>query len=207
MPRRAKFSEQQILDVAGLLAADKGPGAATIGAIGAILGAPSGSIYHRFPTRDVLLGRLWLSKAAFFQNRFVEALAHDDPVKAGLEAGLSLPRAVREDLGAARIMMLHRREDFLSGDWPRDMTAEARRLTEQVDEALRRIAKRLFNSAAAKPLRLATLVVLDVPFAAVRRHVSANEVPPPYVDELIASAFECLVQPSARKRRKAHWLG
>jgi AcrR family transcriptional regulator len=60
----------QILDATAAIVAANGPGAATIGAIGNMLKAPSGSIYHRFASRDVLLGRLWLSKAAFFQNRF-----------------------------------------------------------------------------------------------------------------------------------------
>jgi AcrR family transcriptional regulator len=193
MSRRAKFSEAQILDVAGSLVAANGPAAATIGAISAALHAPSGSIYHRFASRDVLLGRLWLSKAAFFQNEFVDAASHKDPRTAGLDAALSLPRAVRADLAAARIMMLHRREDFVSGEWPADMALEAARLATQVEDALKAIAKRLFGSAAAKPLRLATFIVLDVPYAAVRRHVAANEPPPTFVDAYIASIFDCLV--------------
>ena len=92
MSRRSKFSEAQIIDATAALVAGGGPGAATIGAIGALLDAPSGSIYHRFPSRDTLLGRLWLSKAASFQNNFVAALADEDPVAAGLAGALSLPR-------------------------------------------------------------------------------------------------------------------
>ena len=88
MSRRSKFSEAQIIDATAALVAGGGPGAATIGAIGALLDAPSGSIYHRFPSRDTLLGRLWLSKAASFQNSFVAALADEDPVAAGLAAGI-----------------------------------------------------------------------------------------------------------------------
>src|SRR5688500_18253929 len=63
MSRPSKFSAAQILDTAATLVAADGPGAATIGAISARLKAPSGSIYHRFASRDVLLGRLWLDKA------------------------------------------------------------------------------------------------------------------------------------------------
>src|SRR6516165_1285896 len=68
MPRPSRFSEAQILDATAAIVAADGPGAATIGAIGNVLKAPSGSIYHRFASHDVLLGRLWLSKAAFFQK-------------------------------------------------------------------------------------------------------------------------------------------
>jgi len=75
MPRPEKFTEDQTLDAAGALVAASGPSSATIAAIAAAIGAPNGSIYHRFKTRDALLGRLWLSKAAFFQNNFADALA------------------------------------------------------------------------------------------------------------------------------------
>ena len=206
MPRRARFSQQQILDATAGLVAAGGPGAATIGAIGALIDAPSGSIYHRFPSRDVLLGRLWLSKAAFFQNRFAAALARPDAAAAGLEAALSLPRSARADFAGARIMLLHRRDDFLAGHWAADMTAEAARLKHQVDEAMNDIARRLFARARAQALRLANFAILDVPFAAVRRHVAANEEPPAYVDELIAKAYAALIaSPSTvGRRRKAN---
>jgi AcrR family transcriptional regulator len=194
--RPSKFSAAQILDAAATLVAAEGPGAATIGAISARLNAPSGSIYHRFASRDVLLGRLWLSKAAFFQNRFTEALVHADAAKAGLEAALSLPRSARADFAGARIMLLHRRDDFLAGDWPLDMAEEAARLKQQVDAAMKGMARRLFARASAEMLRLTSFAILDLPFAAVHRHVAANELPPPYVDDLIAKAYQALIAPA-----------
>src|SRR5262245_65686223 len=108
MARPEKFTEDRILDAAGALVAGGGPSFATITAIGAAIGAPNGSIYHRFKTRDSLLGRLWLKKATFFQNNFVSALDHPDPYQAGLNAALSLPRSVRADFVGARIMLLYR---------------------------------------------------------------------------------------------------
>jgi AcrR family transcriptional regulator len=195
------FSEAQILDATATIVAAGGPGAATIGAIGAMLKAPSGSIYHRFASRDVLLGRLWLNKAAFFQDRFAAALTHPDPVKAGLDAALSLPRSVRADFAGARIMLLYRRDDFLAGDWPVDMAAEAVRLRRQVEDAMTDIATRLFGCATAETLRLANFAILDVPFAAVRRHVASNEMPPDNVDELIAAAYPALIRPTVTSGR------
>jgi AcrR family transcriptional regulator len=194
MARRSKFSEAQILDAATTLVAEGGTGAATIGAIGALLDAPSGSIYHRFPSRDVLLGRLWLSKAALFQNNFVAALANEDPVVAAVEGALSLPRTTRADFAGARIMLLHRREDFLGDGWPAEMQAEARRLRRQVHDALERITRRLFGRVSAVTLRTATFAVLDIPFGVVRRHVAANEPPPPAVDRLIETASLAIIR-------------
>jgi hypothetical protein len=150
----------------------------------------------------VLLGRLWLSKAAFFQNRFVEALVHPDAARAGLEAALSLPRSARADFAGARIMLLHRRDDFLAGEWPVDMAEEAARLRQQVDAAMKGMARRLFARAGGEALRLATFAILDVPFAAVHRHVAANELPPLYVDDLIAKAYQALIAPARTDNSK-----
>lgn len=194
MARRPRFSEAQILDATANLVAEGGTGAATIGAIGALLDAPSGSIYHRFPSRDVLLGRLWLRTAALFQGNFVSALAaDDDPVAAGLQAALSLPRTARSDLPGARVMLLHRREDFLGDGWPAELQAEAMRLKQQVDDALHRTNQRLFGRASASTLRTTRFAVLDVAFAAVRRHVAANEAPPQAVDRLIETAYLAVI--------------
>lgn len=202
MPKPAKFTGAAIVDAAAALVADGGPSAATVVAIGAALGAPSGSIYHRFPSRDALLGRLWLDKAAFFQDRFAAAFTGAigtgaGPVAAGLEAALSLPRAVRVDLTAARVMLLHRREDFLGTGWPDDMRAEAERLGAQVEQLLTEITRRLFGSTAADARRTATFAVLDVPYAAVRRYVGAGKTPPTRVDDLVRAAYHGVIAANA----------
>src|SRR5215469_4309909 len=205
MARPSRFSEAKILDAAADLVARGGPGAATIGAISAAIDAPWGSIYHRFPSRHVLLGRLWLGKAAEFQDRFVVALAVADPLAAGREAALSLPRSARADFVGARILLLHRRDDFFADEWPAEMRREAARLGRQVEEALADITRRLFKRASPERLRLATLAILDLPFAATRRHVAANEPPPIYVDDLIACAYGALLrsEPGRRPKRRS----
>jgi AcrR family transcriptional regulator len=193
MPRPAKHDESRILSAAASLAAAHGPGAATVTAIAAAIGAPSGSIYHRFRSRDELLGRLWLTKAAFFQARWAEALTHPDPRQAGLDAALSLPRAVREDFEGARIMLLHRREDFLSQGWPAEMQAEAERLGEHIKENLGDVTRRMFGRNTRSARGIVTFAVLDLPFAAVRRFVGAGEPPPPQIDDLIAKAYLAVI--------------
>ncbi|MBA3676484.1 MAG: TetR family transcriptional regulator [Sphingosinicella sp.] len=198
MPRPVKYDESVILRAAASIVADRGPAAATIGAIGGAIGAPSGSIYHRFRTRDELLGRLWLAKAAFFQGRFAEGLAHPDPYQAGLNGALSLPRAVRQDFEGARIMLLHRREDFLSDSWPPEMAKEARRLGEQVRELLSEITRRLMDKENEANRQLVVFAVLDIPFAAVRRNVAMGKLPPKGAEGLITRAYEAIM--ADRKR-------
>jgi AcrR family transcriptional regulator len=193
MPRPAKHDESRILSAAASLVAAQGPAAATITAIGTAIGAPNGSIYHRFRSRDELLGRLWLGRAEFFQNRWAQALQEPDPRRAGLEAALSLPRAVRDDFEGARIMLLHRREDFLSQGWPPEMQEEADRLGQQVKHMLAEITRRLFGRNTAAARQVATFAVLDLPFSAVRRFVVAGKPPPLQIDGLIARAYAAVI--------------
>ena len=199
MPRLAKFDEGRILDAAAKLVASRGPNAATVAAIGLALGAPSGSIYHRFRSRDALLGRLWLSKATIFQDRWTAALQISDPIEAGLQAALSMPQVVREDLNGARVMLLYRREDFVSDEWPSEMKAEAEALGRQVKDGLSDMARRLFgrNSAAAR--RTTAFATIDIPYSAVRRYVSDSAAPPAHVDALISRAYHAVIDEEVRE--------
>jgi AcrR family transcriptional regulator len=193
MARRSRFSEEAILNATATIVAQRGPSAATIGAIGALLDAPSGSIYHRFPSRDVLLGRLWLNKTALFQSRFAEALTGAAPYEAGLSAALSFPALVRDDFTGARIMLLYRREEFLSDSWPPEMRDEARQLKQQLSGLLSDATRRLFGEKTPEKFYLTIFATVDIPIAAVRYHVGANKLPPLHVDSLITAAYSALI--------------
>ena len=77
---QAKFSQMDFLTAAQAIAAAKGPAAVTIASISARLGAPTGSFYHRFASRNVLLGALWLRTVLNFQQG----------VSAAIDAGSAL---------------------------------------------------------------------------------------------------------------------
>ncbi len=196
MPRPAKHDEGSILSAAAALVASRGPGAATMTAISAAMGAPNGSLYHRFRSRDELMGRLWLGKAAFFQSRWADAMADDDPRQAGLAAALSLPRAVRDDFEGARIMLLHRREDFLGDGWSTEMRAEAERLGGQQRDLTASLTRRLFGRDTLAKRRITAFAVMDLPVSAVKRYVADGERPPPLVDALIARAYAAVMETS-----------
>lgn len=193
MPRPAKFTETHILEAASALAAASGPGGATISAIAQRIGAPNGSIYHRFGSRDELLGRLWLRKAAYFQDAFAAAFESADPRGAALEAALSLPRCARADLEGARIMLLHRRQDFLSKGWPEPMRREAERLGAQIGTLVSAATLKLFGTESKAAKLRTTFALVDIPLGAVRRHVGLGKAPPPEVDDLIAIAVSAIL--------------
>ncbi|MEO6897734.1 MAG: helix-turn-helix domain-containing protein [Caldimonas sp.] len=193
MPRPTLHEESAILSAASRLVAKGGPGAATMAAISKVSGAANGSLYHRFGSRDRLLGRLWLNKAAAFQDRFEQALQHADARQAGLEAALSMPRGVRKDPEGARIMLLHRQSDFLSEGWPDEMKDEAKRLASQVSYLLNEMADRLFGQRAEAARRVTAFALLDVPYSAVHRYVAAGKTPPQELDRLISTAYHAVV--------------
>ena len=201
MPRAPKFDEAQILASARDLVAAHGPAAASVSAIARAIRAPIGSIYHRFESRAVLLGEVWLSAAESFQNAYFEVLRGSEARDAGLAAALYLAQRVRANIVEARVLQLYRRQDFVRHGWPPRMERRARALRQQIDGEFRDFSRRLCERTDARTVRIVTFAALDAPFAAVRRHVAAKEVPPDYVDLLITATYHATlrlagVQPS-----------
>jgi AcrR family transcriptional regulator len=188
MARLAKFSPEQIVAVTARLAARDGPAQATMARIAGELGAPTGSIYHRFASRDLLLGEVWLGAAESFQQAFGAALEGPDPWAAGLAAALLVPSRVREQPDEARILILHRRDDFLAGGWPTAIAARAAALKQRADGGLRNYCRRLLGRADAASLRAVRYAVVDLPLAAVAPHLRAGEALPAGLDALIHAA-------------------
>src|SRR5215510_1505813 len=98
---RAKFDEADFLAAAQAIAVAHGPAAATVASISERLKAPTGSFYHRFASREVLLGNLWLKTVFDFQQGVRTALDAED----GLAAALHTPRWSREHLDQARLLL------------------------------------------------------------------------------------------------------
>jgi AcrR family transcriptional regulator len=193
MPRHAVHDASRILDAASRLAASEGPARATIGRIAAELGAPTGSIYHRFASRDLLLGEVWLAAAERFQHDFGAVLSDGTPRAAALAAACFVPARVRERPDEARLLLLHRREDFFGPAWPEALAARARELQRGADAGLKAACRRLFGRADAATLRALRFAIVDVPLAAVLPHLRANEAPPATVDVLVRTSCEAVL--------------
>lgn len=193
MARPAKFTDAQFLDAALDLIAEDGPAAATMAAIAARVGAPVGSAYHRFPSRDDLVARAWVRSVARFQAGYLSALDGDDLDTAALDAALHPLRWARENLLEARLLMLRRRED-LADEFPPERLQELSRLDVRVTRAIRAHARRRFGSARQEHVQRTTFALVDVPAAALRRHLSEGVTPPPVLDGLVTEATSALLQ-------------
>ncbi len=193
MPRPAKFTEGQILDAALRLVAEGGPGAATIAGIAGLLGAPVGSIYHRFTSRDFLLARLWIRTIKGFQKGFIEALEADDLDEAAFGAALYNVDWTREHLQEARVLLLYRREE-LAERWPEELGEELATINADVEAAVMNHAIRRYGKEVdAAALRRVVFALVDVPYAVGRRHLINGEPPPPLANELVTETLWCVL--------------
>jgi AcrR family transcriptional regulator len=188
---RAQFDHAGFLAAARELIGERGPVAVTVDSIVERLKAPKGSFYHRFASRDALLGELWLSTVLDFQEGFVAAIEAGD----GLRAALHTPAWSRRRLDDARLLLLYSRHDFVHSDWPAPLKRGVADQAERFESCLRTFARREFGRAGSPQLRRAAFVLAEVPGIAVKSHLQRCEAPPPLVDDLITRTYHAIVGP------------
>lgn len=200
---RAKFDQADFLAAALAIAAERGPAAVTVGSISERLRAPTGSFYHRFASRNVLLGLLWLKTVLAFQQGVSAAIDAGD----GLRAALHTPAWVREHLDEGRLLLLYHRDDFVQGGWPEELRERVAALTQEMLSGAARFARLVFGRDGPEELRLSQFLLAEVPVAAVRQHLIRHEPPPPLVDRMIRVTYRAVVadyRREARSRLAAH---
>jgi AcrR family transcriptional regulator len=196
---RAKFTETDFLAAAHAIAVEHGPAAATVASISERLKAPIGSFYHRFASREVLLGNLWLKTVLDFQQGVSTALDDED----GLAAALHTPRWSRDHLDQARLLLVFDREDFVAGEWPDELRERVAEMTRRMKNAAARRARAVFGRDGGEERRLAQFLISEVPVAAVRDHLKRGEAPPPIVDRMISTTYSAIVADYRARHRAA----
>jgi AcrR family transcriptional regulator len=191
MGRPARYDNDSLLDAAVALSAGGGPQAVTMAAVIEAAGAPSGSLYHRFPSRPALQAALWLRTLERFQAGFLEAVAVENGPLAALGAAahtIAWSRAHQEE---ARVL-LYGAADFGYESWP---ARERTRLTSQqadVAAAIAALAEKLGLRGSDGRERV-VLATVDVPLALVRRHLISGEPVPKGAERLIEPAVRALI--------------
>ncbi len=189
MGRNAKFDDEEFIRAALVIVSEEGPGGLTASAISKKTGAPIGSVYHRFPSLDHIAARLWLDIVGSFQDGFLGALERGD----GRAAALHTPRWAREHVSEGRVLLLFRREEVMGTEWPVEVRERAAALAHQLDEGFQAFVRRRFGSITKDTMRTARFALIDVPYAAVKRHLEAGEMPPEIVDRLIEKTYHCVM--------------
>jgi AcrR family transcriptional regulator len=188
MPKRL-FENSDFIAAARGLAAAGGPASVTVNSVTGRLGAPVGSFYHRFASRDILLANVWLETALAFQTGFVAAIKAGD----GLAAALHTPIWVRDHLEDARAFLLYHRDDFAHGNWPQDLKDQVVRQGRRVDATYKRFAYDNFGGVGANQLKLARFVLADVPKAAISSYLRQGVPPPLLVDQMIETTYRAII--------------
>src|ERR1700732_267348 len=195
---RALFDNAGFLAAARALACERGPSAVTVDSVARRLKAPKGSFYHRFRSRDALLGELWLKTVLAYQEDFVAAAGD------WLSASLHTPRWARLHLDDARLLLLYSRHDFVQGDWPASLKRGVRDQARRLEGCLPRFARPGFGRAGPTQLRRAAFVLAEVPIVVVRSHLERREPPPALVDDLITRTYHAIVDGEAGREPDNH---
>jgi AcrR family transcriptional regulator len=191
MARPVRHHADAIIEATLAVASTVEMEAVTIAAVSRASGAPSGSIYHRFASRDRLLGAAWLDATKSFQAGFLANL-QESSKQPGLAAALYTVGWSRRQPHRARALVLHRALDFGSRRWSEEQRAEARRAAAALEEGLTEFSIAGFGASGGEVRRRVTFALLDLPYAAVRRYLAAGIAPPPEVDGYVEEALGVL---------------
>ena len=212
MARPALHQTEVVLDAVRDLILDSGPRGAGIREIAERSGAPSGSLYHRFGSRDNLVALAWLRAVHRFQAGFLKALEADDPheavksaVRWGVEYALAEP--------ATRLLLCFSRTDLLDAEPAAETAAELAAVNLAVERAVKQLARLVFGTVTNATVERITYAVIDLPYAVLRRQIQAGTLsaarlrlsnPPPWRSSTATSQRDGVLR---RRRDQYHRPG
>lgn len=187
MPRPATFTLDELLDAAAALLAADGPAAVTMSAVARAANAPSGSMYHRFATRAALCGELWIRTEERFHAGMRAALATSGEPQARCVAAARFTVQWCRDRPLEAQVLLAGADALDAADWPDDLTRRRKRL--------HRALRRALAGMPAEPDHV-NAAVIDIPYAVVRRHLSARQAIPASADDIVEQCARTLIPSS-----------
>lgn len=187
MVRTARFDADAFVCAATSLVAAGGPDAATLTAIAARVGAPTGSVYHRFPSRAAILAVAWLKAHAGFSACVRPALEGGD----GRAAALALVAWARSEPEGAALLLLHAAESVLADAPPPALLDAVQAEQQALDRAFATYMSIVAPAAADDPAAIARarFRLFDGPIALLRPTLGRPGGVPAYVDDLVAELF------------------
>lgn len=171
---RARHSGEDILDAAGYLLLESGPRAATIDAIAGASGAPKGSIYYRFKSRDEIFARLWIRAVERFQAELLAFADEDDPLEATVSGALAVYDFCDRRRADARLLLSFRQQDLWDEGVSEDLRKRLRDLNGPIARAHRAMAKRLYGDDGRRARERLRRAVFDIPLGIAREHVTSD---------------------------------
>lgn len=190
MGRKQQFNYDQFINATLELITDSGPGAVTVSSIAKRINAPIGSVYHRFSSRELIVAELWLGIAQSFQKGFLETLKSENIVQASLYTLDWVRKYPRE----SKVLLLYRREELMNAEWPDQVKTRAINLKQELSDGIMLFVQQLFGILSPESVERTVFALIDVPLAAVRRYLEAEETPPSSVDDLVKETCEHILR-------------
>ena len=187
-----KHETNAILDATRALVLAEGPRAASVAAIAAASGAPAGTLYHRFGNRNGVLIATWLRALGRFQAGAMAAAeaapssALDTAVGMGV-AAIEFARLMPDD---ARFLLQLRPADLVDGEPDAAFQETLAELNAPLALRVRELARELYGSDSPRSVDAVTRAIVDLPHAAVRRHVDHI---PDWLESDVAQAIRALL--------------
>lgn len=194
MPRPLLHDPDDVLDAVRDLLVEGGPRAAGIRAIAERSGAPSGSLYHRFGSRNELVARAWLRAVRKFQAGYLAALESSPADAVRWAVSFALEQPVE-----AQLLLRFERHELLDAQPAADLAAELATVNEPLQQVIRRLARRVFGTASAAVVERTTYAVVDLPLAVLTRHLRAGTLTRAVADRLATAVDALLVATPAGK--------
>ncbi|OHT89122.1 TetR family transcriptional regulator [Mycobacteroides saopaulense] len=187
MAPERKHTSDAILDAVRSLLLDGGPRAATIAAIASASGAPPGTLNHRFGNREAIMSATWLRAVERFHEAAFRALqSSDDPIEIAVALALSVPTFARAYPDDARLLFSLRSADVLGAG----AGATLDQMNAPLFTAMRDLTRTVYGRSDARSRDRLMRAVVDLPYAAVRRHMPAL---PGWLEDDLAEAARTLL--------------
>jgi len=194
MPRPSTHTPDAILDAAcqaiGIWGRD-----ATIQQISTLSGIPTGSIYHRFSSREELLISLWLrSIHRLHISLTIAAESTPDAHEALLAVALDMVHYCRTHSDEALAMTLYRQANLLVS-CPDPLRDEVANLNQGITATIECLAQRRFPTRTTSILPASELVyvaVVQLPYGLIRPYVGRPV--PAWLDEVVTVSVDATLR-------------
>jgi AcrR family transcriptional regulator len=193
MANPRKHDTDRILDAARALVLRDGPRAASVSAIARASGAPAGTLYHRFGSRDGVLAAAWLRALEEFQRRALVAGGGPDALNAATAMACSQIAFAREHPEDALLLIALRRDDLLDSQPGEAFRAHLEEINEPLRGRMSELTLQLRGSTDERASEAVARAVVELPNAALRRHVREGTELPKWLEEDVADAVRRLL--------------
>lgn len=192
MVRLAKFNENHFIDSAIEIAAQCGFAAVSMSAIALKVGAPIGSVYHRFDSRGAILARAWLRVKADFRSEVASLWVNSDgDTWAGVHALLDWCR--RKPVYARFLLQCEDTPDFSGANaaLSPQLMAELEAEQAELDACFERCMAAMQGDGTHLGSTL-RFMLIDAPVAMIKPYLTQNQPIPASADAMLRVSHDAV---------------